>query len=271
MVKCWAKSLGNCSNKQSVEHYVSANLFDNGEVSLRGFTWCPDEFKTIGIGRAGGKVLCKFHNTALKQLDDAAGEVQQTFRAMAAVRKNRADTLDLLGPRQFVTRRYEIDGSLLERWAIKCAIGLFSDTQRKQHWCPEGTSAIEPPATLVRAVFGLERLKQPMGLYFADRVGEALEHFEGCTLIPIVGDKEHGNGMAYHGQTDDCIFGMLFAFFGFAFLIWLSMEPPEPFPPNSAMIAAGLSKLVFSPNPIDVRITQGKGLSQILKFAWNPG
>src|SRR5262249_16794838 len=146
---CWARSIGNCSTKQSLEHFISANLFGR-EVAVRGFRWCPSEFKTIGIGSAGAKILCTTHNTALSELDQAAGRAKRVLGEMARAREDRVVTLRVLGPRRFRVRRYAIDGHLIERWAIKCLAGLFSATgQDEDRWSLTQTDPIEPPPALV--------------------------------------------------------------------------------------------------------------------------
>ena len=270
MPRCWAQSLGNCSTTQSMEHYVSANLFDTGRVMLRGFAWCPGEFRIVGVNSAGANVLCSTHNNALSPLDAAAGSIRQTLSGMERVRSDREATLRVLGPRSgFIIKRYTISGNLLERWAIKCAIGLFSAIRMENElWSSSQTSPINPPDEIVNAAFGHSILQRPMGLWFAQGIGETATHIDGYTLSPLfhtgstITDERTPDSEAAEGFV-----GVLITFLGFRFLIWLSPEPISPFSPEEGVFfGPGLDAPMYRPREFVFR--QGGLRSQVLTFTW---
>lgn len=83
---CWAKCLGNCSQKMSREHTISQGLFNTDEIMVQGFPWCLNEPKCIGLANLVAKILCETHNNALNELDDGAKRAFDVFRE--AIRLN---------------------------------------------------------------------------------------------------------------------------------------------------------------------------------------
>ena len=72
-MECWAHELGDCRGGQSGEHHVSASLFPTTKVLLvKGFPWCMDEHKTVGLPSLTANILCRHHNSALSPFDEAA-------------------------------------------------------------------------------------------------------------------------------------------------------------------------------------------------------
>jgi hypothetical protein len=63
--------LGACSGGFTGEHIVSAGLFDGDAITVKGFPWCLEEQKTIGLSSLTGTMLCKQHNNDLSPLDAA--------------------------------------------------------------------------------------------------------------------------------------------------------------------------------------------------------
>lgn len=114
--ECWAKELGGCSHKLSKEHIISDAAV--GDVVL--FVTTDGSQQTIGAGSLTISTLCTNHNSALSQLD------KEGAKLINAVRAYRSTPLDrlVLSPGSQAEYRVEIDGHLLERWAIKTFLNV---------------------------------------------------------------------------------------------------------------------------------------------------
>ena len=84
-------------------------LFPGG-VAVKGFPWCRDEHKTIGVGSVTAKRLCKHHNSKLSKTDDAAIIF---FKALRDQFESTAKS-----------RTVKVSRNNLERWFLKTAINL---------------------------------------------------------------------------------------------------------------------------------------------------
>ena len=80
MKKCWAVSLGDCSDKISGEHILTAGMFPGDTVHVRGLSWCPDKPKEIGLASLVKNVLCTAHNSRLSPVDEAGIHTFDTIR-----------------------------------------------------------------------------------------------------------------------------------------------------------------------------------------------
>src|SRR2546426_3801833 len=141
--RCWARSIGDCSEKLSGEHLVSKALFSES-VTVRGFDWCKDRPKTIGINSLAAKVLCVRHNSALSELDAAALKVWNALKELADVQEGIALAARLripVGPPRPL--RLRVSGSRLERWAFKTTVNHVAAGARDAF--PDGW---EPPPDL---------------------------------------------------------------------------------------------------------------------------
>ncbi len=108
LVTCWASDLGGCSNGLSGEHVVTKALFDGKAATVKGFGWCKDEFKTVGLNSLVANILCKHHNEYLSPVDEEA----QRFRDALLGASN--GTL-VTGPADG-TQYIQLDGRLWRRW-----------------------------------------------------------------------------------------------------------------------------------------------------------
>src|ERR1700720_4721583 len=117
---CWATPLGDCDDKISREHVVSRCLFEGDEITVQGFPWCPTEPKTIGLSNLVAKILCKRHNSDLSSLDEAALAAFNVFRE--SIRMN--EVRGKFRPTFWNTKRFKINGRLLERWFLNTLIYL---------------------------------------------------------------------------------------------------------------------------------------------------
>jgi hypothetical protein len=80
---CRAASPGDCGGKLSREHTISECLFPSGKVMVRGFDWCRNEPKTIGVASLVGRILCERHNNSLSELDSEMLKCFESIRESA--------------------------------------------------------------------------------------------------------------------------------------------------------------------------------------------
>src|SRR6266581_2523260 len=120
MNDCWAACLGDCSDKISREHIITAGLFPDDKIIVQGLPWCRNERKEIGLAALTKKNLCTKHNSNLSVVDDAG------ISSMNVLRE--ATQLTNLRIRHKITRprimRFQIDGRALERWFLKTFINI---------------------------------------------------------------------------------------------------------------------------------------------------
>jgi len=167
---CWAASLGNCGGGISREHYVSECLFPNQSIFVQGLDWCLNKPKEIRIESLTAKILCRDHNTALSELDAAAGLAFDSMRdyAMTTTDRGRMPYVNW-APKQF-----SIDGPKLERWYLKTLLNFSVDQQLIIG--PGTHDAGTVPTSLARIAFGLEEFTDWRGLYTAFRKHETFNH-----------------------------------------------------------------------------------------------
>src|SRR5437899_10575191 len=89
MNECWAACLGDCSDKISREHIISASLFPADKITVQGLSWCKGEPKEIGLAALTRKILCTKHNSDLSEIDAAAGESINTPQEETRLMKRR--------------------------------------------------------------------------------------------------------------------------------------------------------------------------------------
>ncbi len=162
MATCWAEALGNCEGP-SREHLLSRAIFAEERVTVQGLPWCQDP-KEIPVDRFVSKVLCRKHNSQLSPLDAEAGRTFAMWREIDRLQQARAK----LTPRRWNVVEHKFDLSLMERWFVKTAINLSVASEQPQmtSWHPGGKSLSDPPAPILRAVFGDAAFPEHVGLYF---------------------------------------------------------------------------------------------------------
>src|SRR5690348_8582360 len=151
MNKCWAFCLGGCSNAVSGEHILSASLFEGTQIRVKGFSWCADDFKTIGVASFTKKVLCSRHNSMLSECDKCAISVRDAVLGVAELTATRQK----LQPQMWRIEKFHVSGPLLERWCLKTLVTLAID-----HNAPIGRASFrarEPARALVKVAFGIKR------------------------------------------------------------------------------------------------------------------
>lgn len=179
MPDCWAASLGNCDQKISREHLVSQCLFDNDQIVVQGFRWCPTP-KAISLSGLVSKILCKKHNSDLSDLDSAALHAFNVFRE--GIRLNKARE-KIKRPSVWHVKAFCIDGPRLERWFLKTLINVSyrGDIPIGTGNHPPGT----PSSTLVEIAFGQRQFDNGGGLYVAGKSGEQVDSMDrvNCTTM----------------------------------------------------------------------------------------
>lgn len=126
MNRCWARSLGNCSDKMSKEHTVTAGLFPDS-VIVQGFSWCKVEPKKIGLAGLTKKILCTTDNSNLSPVDNAAIDAFKVFQESVRLTSVR----EKMNERRWKVSRMLIDGLALERWFLKTLINAAFDGEQK--------------------------------------------------------------------------------------------------------------------------------------------
>ncbi len=225
-VNCWASELGNCSAKQSREHYISKALWPNGTVTIRGFEWLGGQTKTIGVDSLTSKILCERHNNLLSPLDSEAARVIHTIGEIFVLNEKRGKTK--LSKQYWKVQTYAANGGLFERWVAKYLVGLFCVVGKDDRWHETQTEPLKPPRHIVRAIYGQAAFKEPIGLYLAAITGDSFSGVDGVTMAPLFFPKSG-------------LLGGHFEFKGFSLVIWLSDENPDSF------IMAGRPGTYFGP------------------------
>ncbi len=121
--KCYAADDGNCSGKLSLEHYISASLLrqiaPDGAVKISGLHWQEaEQFASLPIGAIGARILCSRHNSALAPLDAAIDQFA------AAIGEFDSMARPLAGDLSVREERRVLSGEDIERWLLKCLVGM---------------------------------------------------------------------------------------------------------------------------------------------------
>jgi hypothetical protein len=127
--QCYAKDDCNCSSNISDEHFISRNMLKEIElkntVKVAGMsTQPPATFQKIPLPKFAYPVLCARHNNALSPLDERMGRLSKFIRSVdhAFSKTNKV----------FAKPVYlDISGLDVERWILKCILGLVSSGNLK--------------------------------------------------------------------------------------------------------------------------------------------
>lgn len=250
MKKCWAASLGDCSDKQSGEHIVTAGIFSSDAVTVQGFSWCKDTPKEIGLASLVKNVLCKDHNSRLSPLDDTVIQLFDALRKAVQL----SDVRSKLAPRRWTTKRFDVDGTNLERWCLKTLITLSIGGESALG--PHSKDADTPEDTLVQICFGMGRLQPPRGLYVAWEAGDKLETQDEKVVISTFNDEKS-------------LVGARFYLGGFVFILYLNDRALKPGPLRFTQKDGRVEQ---RPHPQyhnrAVNFQLGKYVSHSVRFLW---
>lgn len=203
MRKCWAESLGHCSESLSREHTVTAGLFDTDTVSVQGLSWCKDAPKIIGLANLTRNILCRAHNSELSVVDNAAigtRDVLREFSRLGSVRL-------AIPAKRWSVVRLRMDGINFEKWCLKTLINLT--LQGRHPIGPASSVDGEPSVDLVEIAFGLKRFSNGAGLYYTMEVGDTTVVEDRFRIIPLFDDR------------NESVVGGEFHFLGYKFMLYL--------------------------------------------------
>jgi hypothetical protein len=203
MRKCWAESLGDCSDKLTGEHIVSAGLFQNDMVCVQGLDWCKDAPMTVGLANVKRKILCKHHNEIQSVVDDEAIVAFDAFRESVRLTNARVQ----MPERRWNIVRLDIDGVLLERWFLKTLINVTAGGIHKIG--PNSKVPGEPSPDLVEIAYGRRKFVSDAGLYYSAEAGETITSEDRVTIIPFFDAK------------NEFVLGGTFYFRGYRFMLIL--------------------------------------------------
>ena len=122
-MECWASSLGDCAGGQSGEHLWSKCLFDGKLVTLKGYDWCANDWRTIPVSQLTANILCRHHNQTLSEVD---AEAKQFKHALLHATDPKSES------RQ---RHIQLNGRRFGRWL--CKTHCNQQAQSKQPPCDD--------------------------------------------------------------------------------------------------------------------------------------
>jgi hypothetical protein len=177
MVKCWAHSIGGCSNRQSEEHYISAAILGHEPIEVSGFTWAPTP-TAVPPKRFVRNMLCTTHNSALSPTDNSALKTLKAFSDFTRVAVRRLHTLEQPSEPIF----YDVDGRLFERWMLKTVVNLVYENAI-------GGEAWRPRESLVDLAFGRSEFFDHAGLHWAPHEKQPVRSGRSRIIVRIVLDR----------------------------------------------------------------------------------
>ena len=251
MKTCWAKNISSCSGKISREHLISKGVFEKQFLYVKGLPWCKGEEKKVSIASLTSKVLCKFHNNALSEVDKAGINAIRVFESILPEKYRSLETAPF---------EKRINGHLFERWLLKTSINLaFQGDMHIGVGMADSLPGI-PSQYLLEVVFGNMNFTHKMGLYTL--CYEGLEKFRvgSISVCPI--------------HKNNSIGGFLFHIRGFDF--FLSLFPGHS-PPQLKTIGldlkSGIDDFILNATPeyrkTPVSTIDGSGLQKDVLFNWN--
>jgi hypothetical protein len=167
--RCYARHDQDCSTKISREHFISEALLRrielNNTAKIAGLAWQDREkFNVVPIKGLASNILCKRHNEALSSLD-----------SMIAQFANTVNRFDRLEPTRNETA--EFGGFEIERWMLKCLLGLTTSGNIK--------SALKREC--VDLLFKKSDWPEHWGLYFCDTASSPIYHTDSLSIEPRTG------------------------------------------------------------------------------------
>jgi hypothetical protein len=193
---CYAKCLGDCSEKISKEHYISENILKTFKkiIPVEGFNKSKKMHDgTFSLSSFSARVLCKKHNESLNDLDTEAGKL--------------FDYLRCVGSFEECEDHLNAKGLIIERWFLKYLLGAYSTGQ----FSP---AKIQPShfEYLVKILFGKGEWLNGHGL-FINKPPDSI----------CYGYHQFGSEQLYGPNNE--ILGIYFSFAGFPF--YLAITVPE--------------------------------------------
>lgn len=185
--KCYARMLGDCSNKLSKEHYVSASILEllGDEHTISNASWLSAGQRSdpLTIGALGSNILCQRHNEALSRFDNSA----KTFFSGLLRALSKPETYGL---HQHVTA----DGDGLELWVLKAFCGALASGNLVENG---RVITRKPPREWLEILFSQTPWGEGMGLYIRQA---PMTPFNGYAIGPLrEGTRLIGGGIDFAG------------------------------------------------------------------------
>jgi hypothetical protein len=154
--RCYANADANCSTKISKEHFISASLLRklelNNKAKIAGLAWQePEKFDLVPVQGLASNILCERHNSALSRLDSLINAFATSIRSF---------------DRAPATKHVKFSGSDIERWMLKCLLGLSVSKNIKSQLKPE----------CIDLLFGRSDWPEQWGLYFSMGTSAPIYH-----------------------------------------------------------------------------------------------
>jgi hypothetical protein len=236
--KCWASSIGGCSEKLSREHVISKSVLPEGELVVEGYPGLP--FNTAVESNLIAKILCTAHNNALSPTDSEASK------------------LKLIAEHSRVAKEPSIgfvNGKLIELWLLKTYINRMVSG-----WLG---FKLPPSLALVEAAFGIDDIPFPCGLH---TVGNFLWR----------GDFDRGTDFRTTYRSDKHTGEKAPAYFfliidGIPF--WFSLGPPNLLhaSPTVTFYDQTVREFDVRRHPSEVHLTNDEGVQTTISFRWDLG
>ena len=192
MNDCWARCLGDCSDKMSKEHVITEAVLPQS-MFVQGLHWCKGEPIAIGTANFTRKILCDKHNSMLStRADEGAIAMVEAFHKAAELedfRKKYQRT-------NWTRRQFKVPGRKLESWFLKTLINIVYGQS-----ITIGENGVQPgvpPKDLVEIAFGLRKFSDPAGLYTIAIIGDATPNDGSSEIITLGKRKNNINGAIFH-------------------------------------------------------------------------
>ena len=228
---------------------MTEKMFATLAVTVRGFKWCKDESRDVGLASLTAKVLCKHHNSQLSPVDDEGIKAFKAFRELARL----SEVRQKMRPRRWNVLRSKLDGCLMERWFLKTLINMCVGADE----CIGPSSEVgRPNDELVRVAYGLSRFRGGAGVYGAGYVGQNIRCAEELYINVII-------------KNAAVIYGGLFQFRGFGFLLFLDEAGPPQAIHQLTLGGLDWSKMDFHFHQSNIHMDIGGYRSQEIVMAWD--
>ncbi|WP_395400576.1 hypothetical protein ACHMW6_24125 [Pseudoduganella sp. UC29_106] len=185
---------------------MSKSLFQSNAIHVKGFPWCKDAFRTVGIESLTAKILCQNHNNSLSRLDAEASAVFDAIREFCRWDNIRINTTPLARISRPPTM---INARLLERWFLKTLLNL--SLSHDYYIGPHETIRKKVPLDIVEICYGHKTFESAAGMYAAARPGMIIESSDTLHFAPLL--------------SVDRLLGGFFEFRGFRF--FLNLMPDD--------------------------------------------
>ncbi len=230
--ECYARSLNDCSDDISKEHYVSRNILESfapsGRFDVVNPPWALGKTVPVSPGTFFARVLCRRHNNALIDLDTTGGNF---FRAVMA------GTDTKTAPQAF-------NGINLERWLLKLLCGLSAGKPADGPLPSAGPWVA--PDLWARILFGELTFPPACGLYFDGTLGRQLNY-------------AHQIGMERFDINGE-LAGLRVSLLGFALVLLMKAATP-------GALASIVLNGIWRPNGFEFRRPNGD-LVKMLHLSW---